>query len=171
MYGEYHIGEDYEINDWLVYQGCCVFKCKEIISDADIKLQPLYYLVVTEASILLFKALEKKKSKAVLILAAALYNLEELKKSASNEKIITLVIKLNEANTEEVLYVDECKECINLILANVKKIGMGMDKVTNVGSKVDSIIERVSELEGSLAREKTIEKLEQYASALSTVIC
>lgn len=168
FFGEYHIGEEYDISEWLTYPGCCVFKCYEIVSSLDVKSSPLKYLVVSQSYILIFKAL-KVKTKAKLLSATKLYNLLELRKSSENDKVLTLCWKgdANEGVSETVLLVEEAKECITLILKNMETFGATVEKKSITTQSIEELKSSLAAVTQSIEQDKTMKKLEQEASILS----
>jgi hypothetical protein len=171
FFGEYHVGEEYDISEWLMYPGCCVFKCYEIVSSLDVKSSPLKYLVVSQSYILVFKAL-KIKTRAKLISATRLFNLLELRKSSENEKVLTLCWKetANEGVSENVFLVEEAKECINLILKNMETFGATVEKKSIVKQTIEELKNSLAAIAQSIEQDKTMKKLEQEASILSEVL-
>jgi hypothetical protein len=168
FFGEYHIGEEYDISEWLMYPGCCVFKCYKIVSSLDVKSSPLKFLVVSQSYILIFKAL-KVKTRAKLISATRLFNLLELRKSSENDKVLTLCWKesANEGVSETVFLVEEAKECINLILKNMETFGATVEKKSIVKQTIEELKNSLAALMQSIEQDKTTKKLEQEASILS----
>ena len=170
LVGQFKIGEEFDINDIATLPGCNLYKCKILDENTDIK--PTNYMLVTESSILLYKGIEKKKGRGMLVLAASLYNLSEINKGKSNEKEVTLVWKDIEQNgrKKDTFHIENTKELINNIVENCKKIGIASNINSMLQYSIEEMIEMINLLEIDIKKEKTQQKLEKYTSALSKVL-
>lgn len=88
IYGKFHIGEKYDINDWMTMSSSgiflfilfhkAVYQCQEFPSD-DLPPRQLY-MVVSESAFLLLQPDEKRKNQCVLIIYATLYSLQKIER-------------------------------------------------------------------------------------------
>lgn len=85
LYGEFHIGDHYDINDWMTMPSAskynitiAVFKCKQFVSND----QPLkhLYIVISESAFLALLPDENHKNICILSVYASLYALESIER-------------------------------------------------------------------------------------------
>ena len=86
--GQFHLGERYDINDWMTMSTCCihfllifiiaVFQCHEIVNgDTNPK---LLYMVISESAFLLLAPEEKRKNLCTLTLWSTLQTLAKIER-------------------------------------------------------------------------------------------
>eukprot|EP01017_Pseudomicrothorax_dubius_P011536 TRINITY_DN1432_c0_g3_i6.p1 TRINITY_DN1432_c0_g3~~TRINITY_DN1432_c0_g3_i6.p1 ORF type:complete len:254 (-),score=47.05 TRINITY_DN1432_c0_g3_i6:276-1037(-) len=89
-YGTYHLGEIYNLEDFLVMEEIAIFQTTELTQD---KKSDKRYVVVTESNFLTFELIDKKKQIIRLMQWAHIQSLVNIKRKKDEENTIILTWK------------------------------------------------------------------------------
>ena len=149
--GKFHLGLQYDMNIWsnsqdpAQHQSCGIFPCqeeKEQSSQGGPKRKGLIdvFTVVTESLLLYLEPDHKVKNVAKLIGWFTLPALEQIKRNMDNPNSISFIWrKLEDSNDHKLefkMQMVNSPDCLNLIMKNLKTLGIQVSKVYEKKRKI-----------------------------------
>lgn len=132
LVGKFHLGLQYDMNIWLSNQQCGVFPCQEEKESGSQKRKGYIdvYTVVTESVLLYLEPDHKIKNVARLVAWFTLPALEHIKRNLDNPDSISFVWrKIDDYDPLEFqMLMQNANECVNMVVKNLKKQGLMVDK-------------------------------------------
>lgn len=156
--GTYHLGELYNLDDFLQSESLYVFQAGELVQD---KQEQSKYIVITEANIVSCQLVDAKKSTVRLSSWSHLQNLMNIKRKKDEANTIILTWKATDKQkdgTTQVLFVREADKFIEIVIKNMKSYGVKVQK--NIVKQPDLAPEDVSlEALGKIDIQKVLETI------------
>ena len=171
VYGQFHLGHVYDINDW-TQQGINsyskIFDCEE----QDESDQELYYartLVITPTAMLLFEPQKHQRTYGTLISWATLQSLDKLRRNLSRPGLVSFVWRHMEGKQPWVLnlLIQNYDDCIGTLVSNMQNMGVGVEKNIKNQNKIkesDVTKEAIQQMD----IEQILETIAVYEEALVT---